>query len=197
MWFRPTPPRTRCSPEFFRFLPLPELPDSCVKLNPAVVMNDCRSVELRALCNEVPRTPPGPEGSNGTGNTSGAADYPKFLALDEATFLLAASLAISWLTITGRRTPNLTACHELSCFLPTTQEQNLELFLCGGTCETLTHELSSDCQKVAAADFCGSGGARTCDGDPGQCHQERSCGPRLHLFRRARRGQNHRGADSG
>ena len=25
----------------------------------------CRSVELRALCNEVPRTPPGPEGSNG------------------------------------------------------------------------------------------------------------------------------------
>jgi len=37
-------------------------------------------VELRALCNEVPRTPPGPEGSNGTGNTSGAADHPKFLA---------------------------------------------------------------------------------------------------------------------
>jgi hypothetical protein len=28
---------------------------------------DCRDVELRALCNEVPRTPPGPEGSNGTG----------------------------------------------------------------------------------------------------------------------------------
>jgi hypothetical protein len=42
---------------------------------------DCRSVELRALCNEVPRTPPGPEGSNGTGNASGAADHPKFLAL--------------------------------------------------------------------------------------------------------------------
>src|SRR5256885_10566796 len=41
---------------------------------------DCRSVELRALCNEVPRTPPGPEGSNGTGNASGAADRPKFLA---------------------------------------------------------------------------------------------------------------------
>jgi len=37
-------------------------------------------VELRALCNEVPRTPPGPEGSNGTGKTSGAADHPKFLA---------------------------------------------------------------------------------------------------------------------
>src|SRR6516164_5222115 len=80
MRFRPTPPRTRCSPEFFHFLPLPELPDWCVKLNPAVVMNDCRSVELRALCNEVPRTPPGPEGSNGTGSTSGAADHPKFLA---------------------------------------------------------------------------------------------------------------------
>jgi hypothetical protein len=44
-------------------------------------MNDCRSVELRALCNEVPRTPPGPEGSNGTGIASGAADHPKFLAL--------------------------------------------------------------------------------------------------------------------
>src|SRR6516225_11794927 len=84
MRFRPTPPRTRCSPEFFHFLPLPELPDWCVKLNPAVVMNDCRSVELRALCNEVPRTPPGPEGSNGTGITSGAADYPKFLAWQTA-----------------------------------------------------------------------------------------------------------------
>jgi hypothetical protein len=42
---------------------------------------DCRSVELRALCNEVPRTPPDPEGSNGTGNASGAAVHPKFLAL--------------------------------------------------------------------------------------------------------------------
>jgi hypothetical protein len=38
-------------------------------------------VELRALCNEVPRTPPGPEGSNGTGITSGAADHPEFLSL--------------------------------------------------------------------------------------------------------------------
>ena len=43
----------------------------------------CRSVELRALCNEVPRTPPGPEGSNGIGIASGAADHPKFLALKE------------------------------------------------------------------------------------------------------------------
>ena len=43
--------------------------------------NDCRSVELRALCNEVPRTPPGPEGSNGTGIASCAPDHPKFLAL--------------------------------------------------------------------------------------------------------------------
>jgi DNA polymerase-3 subunit gamma/tau len=41
---------------------------------------NCRSVELRALCNEVPRTPPGPEGSNGIGNALGAADHPKFLA---------------------------------------------------------------------------------------------------------------------
>jgi len=38
-------------------------------------------VELRALCNEVPRTPPGPEGSNGTGIASGAADHPEFLSL--------------------------------------------------------------------------------------------------------------------
>jgi len=44
---------------------------------------ECRSVELRALCNEVPRTPPGPEGSNGTGIASGAADHPKFLSLKQ------------------------------------------------------------------------------------------------------------------
>jgi hypothetical protein len=44
----------------------------------------CRSVELRALCNEVPRTPPGPEGSNGIGIASGAADHPKFLALERS-----------------------------------------------------------------------------------------------------------------
>src|SRR5260221_533739 len=41
---------------------------------------DCRSVELRALCDEVPRTPPGPEGSNGTGNAPCAADHPEFLS---------------------------------------------------------------------------------------------------------------------
>jgi hypothetical protein len=44
-------------------------------------------VELRALCNEVPRTPPGPEGSNGIGNASGAAVHPKFLAFAVASFL--------------------------------------------------------------------------------------------------------------
>jgi hypothetical protein len=44
---------------------------------------ECRSVELRALCNEVPRTPPGPEGSNGTGIASGAADHPKFLSSED------------------------------------------------------------------------------------------------------------------
>jgi len=37
-------------------------------------------VELRAPCDEVPRTPPGPEGSNGTGIASCAAEYPKFLS---------------------------------------------------------------------------------------------------------------------
>jgi hypothetical protein len=39
-----------------------------------------RCVELRALCNDAPRTPPGPEGSNGTGITACAAEYPKFLS---------------------------------------------------------------------------------------------------------------------
>src|SRR2546425_988511 len=55
----------------------------CARLFSALAGNGraCRSVELRALCNEVPRTPPGPEGSNGTGTTSGAADHPKFLSL--------------------------------------------------------------------------------------------------------------------
>jgi DNA polymerase III subunit gamma/tau len=37
-------------------------------------------VELRALCNEVLQTPPGPEGSNGSGIASGAAEIPKFLS---------------------------------------------------------------------------------------------------------------------
>ncbi len=36
-------------------------------------------MELRALCNDSPRTPPGPEGSNGSGSVSCAADHPKFL----------------------------------------------------------------------------------------------------------------------
>jgi hypothetical protein len=44
-------------------------------------MRDCRDVELRAPCNEVPRTPPGPEGSNGTGKAKCAAETPKFLEL--------------------------------------------------------------------------------------------------------------------
>src|SRR3989441_6504722 len=54
----------------------------CARLFSALAEHkrECRSVELRALCNEVPRTPPGPEGSNGTGITSGAADHPKFLS---------------------------------------------------------------------------------------------------------------------
>jgi len=57
--------------------------ERCARLFSALAGNEreCRSVELRALCNEVPRTPPGPEGSNGIGIASGAADHPKFLAL--------------------------------------------------------------------------------------------------------------------
>jgi len=42
---------------------------------------NCQCVELRALCNEVPQTPPGPEGSNGSGNALCAAEIPKFLSL--------------------------------------------------------------------------------------------------------------------
>src|SRR5260370_32731824 len=54
----------------------------CARLFSALAGNAraCRSVELRALCNEVPRTPPGPEGSNGIGITSGAADHLEFLS---------------------------------------------------------------------------------------------------------------------
>jgi len=44
-----------------------------------LLLTDCRSVELRALCNDSPQTPPGPEGSNGSGSVSCAAEYPKFL----------------------------------------------------------------------------------------------------------------------
>src|SRR5438477_11543118 len=40
----------------------------------------CRCVGLRAWCNDSPRTPPGPEGSNGSGIASCAAEYPKFLS---------------------------------------------------------------------------------------------------------------------
>ncbi len=60
-------------------------------------MRGCRSVELRALCNEVPRTPPGPEGSNGTGITSGAADHPEFLSSESSnckSFVLGSQLLV-------------------------------------------------------------------------------------------------------
>jgi hypothetical protein len=56
----------------------------CARLNFADEKKlDCHSVELRALCNEVPRTPPGPEGSNGTGQAKCAAGTPKFLDLNQ------------------------------------------------------------------------------------------------------------------
>jgi hypothetical protein len=63
--------------------------DAVLEFSSAVARTrrDCRSVELRALCNEVPRTPPGPEGSNGTGNASGAADHPRFLALKKSSVI--------------------------------------------------------------------------------------------------------------
>jgi hypothetical protein len=73
-------------------------------------------VELRALCNEVPRTPPGPEGSNGIGIASGAADHPKFLApksslqstvegrkpsSDSVTMMLAGAIALTFFMACG------------------------------------------------------------------------------------------------
>src|ERR1700694_685296 len=72
----------------------------CARLFSAFAGNgrECRSVELRALCNEVPRTPPGPEGSNGTGITSGAADHPKFLSSE--TFKL--SVLSFWSQVKNR-----------------------------------------------------------------------------------------------
>jgi DNA polymerase III subunit gamma/tau len=57
-------------------------------------------MELRALCNEVPRTPPGPEGSNGIGIASGAADHPRFLER-------AAQSKI------GERNPNCPEAHQI------------------------------------------------------------------------------------
>ena len=57
--------------------------EPCVMLREALLRRkfsrESRSVGLRALCNDSPRTPPGPEGSNGNGSVSCAADYPKFL----------------------------------------------------------------------------------------------------------------------
>src|ERR1700678_866823 len=65
----------------------------CVKLCVAVswkfFARDCRSMGLRALCNDSPRTPPGPEGSNGNGSVSCAAEHPKFLlSLLQECFIL-------------------------------------------------------------------------------------------------------------
>ena len=76
--------KTLHAPRLPSSFPFPLMPQSAV-LDFAVrscgVKNfcgDCRSVELRALCNDSPRTPPGPEGSNGNGSASCAAEYPKF-----------------------------------------------------------------------------------------------------------------------
>src|SRR5207244_11372224 len=56
--------------------------ERCARLRRAVPQRrDCRCVELRALCNDSPQTPPGPEGSNGSGSASCAAEDPKFLSL--------------------------------------------------------------------------------------------------------------------
>ncbi len=69
-----------------RALPLNDAPNDVLNFSIAATSRDscgacgCRRVELRALCDKVPRTPPGPEGSNGTGNALGAADHPKFLS---------------------------------------------------------------------------------------------------------------------
>ena len=56
----------------------------CVRLREvtlaAKILRERRVLELRALCNDSPRTPPGPEGSNGNGSVSCAAEHPKFLS---------------------------------------------------------------------------------------------------------------------
>src|SRR6516165_793499 len=153
----------------------------CAKLFCAVT-RDCWSVELRALCNEVPRTPPGPEGSNGTGITSGAADYPKFLAWQTAVpdqtrsrIILShlpkpPSAFFSWREwLSWNSDCAATSSLIRAELLP----RNLELFLRAGTCETRTHELSSDCEEVASAEVCGSGRTGACDGNSGECHQKR------------------------
>jgi hypothetical protein len=62
-----------------------------------IFCRDWRSVELRASCNDSPRTPPGPEGSNGNGSTSCAAEYPKFLSSHQR-LPRATGKASSWAT---------------------------------------------------------------------------------------------------
>src|SRR6266481_8803208 len=79
---------------------------------------DCRSVELRALCNEVPRTPPGPEGSNGIGNASGAAVHPKFLA----SFSRVASFAVA----------SFCSCEFCSCEFCSHEFLELRVFVIAG-----------------------------------------------------------------
>src|SRR5208283_4614246 len=57
-----------------------------------------------------------------------------------------------------------------------------------------TYDLPSDRAKMAAADLRGPRRAETCNGNAGQCDQDESRGARVHLFRGARRGENHGGA---
>jgi hypothetical protein len=93
-------------------------------------------VELRALCNEVPRTPPGPEGSNGTGNASGAADHPKFLAPNKLFCFFDLQL----------QALDLFLFPQLKTFLNRGDVRDSRLWKKG-------NELSSHCAEVAAANF--------------------------------------------
>jgi hypothetical protein len=64
----------------------------------------CRCVELRALCDEVPRTPPGPEGSNGTGITSCAAEYRELVSSAARKFFcdVTPRYSMRWIGIVAR-----------------------------------------------------------------------------------------------
>src|ERR1700757_1312062 len=62
---------------------------------------------------------------------------------------------------------------------------------------TNTYDLPSDCTEVAAANVCGSCGARARDRDAGERDQEGSRGACVHFFGGAWRGEDYSGADFG
>jgi len=143
-------------------------------------------VELRALCNVAPRTPPGPEGSNGTGITPCAAEYPKFLS---SSF----SFRMSFCLDSGVEAPDIL---RQGPELKPRPEIGLKS---NGARDTRNrkHELPGDCAEVAATNVrrCGRTGTR--DGDARKCHSQRPHRACVYFLRRARRGKDHYSADPG